>query len=91
MPRLLTIFALYLPGWFFGLPVLLGGLFRARVAPWWSLAAGIASVIVGFVLADTVPQADAVSSVLMLLAFGGVLAHRTRPGSPSPPEPQTRQ
>lgn len=73
---LLVVFLLYLPGRFLGLPLLLGGLVRAGRAPWWSFAAGVASVLVAFVLAGVVPEADAVSSVLMLLAFGGVLTHR---------------
>ncbi len=45
-------------------------------APLWALAAAIGSVLVGFVASSLVPEADAVSSVLMLLAFGGVLTHR---------------
>ena len=73
---LLAVFLLYLPGRFFGLPLLIGGLVRAGLAPLWALAAAIGSVLVGFVGSSLVPEADAVSSVLMLLAFGGVLTHR---------------
>lgn len=73
---LLTVFLLYLPGRFFGLPLLIGGLLRAGLAPAWALVAAIGSVLVGFVGSSLVPEADAVSSVLMLLAFGGVLTHR---------------
>lgn len=73
---LLVVFLLYLPGRFLGLPLLIGGLVRAGLAPLWALAAAIGSVLVGFVGSGLVPEADAVSSVLMLLAIGGVLTHR---------------
>lgn len=74
---LMIVFLLYLPGRFLGLPLLLGGLVRAGLAPLWALLAAIASVVVAFVASSLVPEADAVSSVLMLLAFGGVLTHRS--------------
>ncbi|RHW27439.1 hypothetical protein D0Z08_09845 [Nocardioides immobilis] len=73
---LLVVFLLYLPGRFLGLPLLIGGLVRAGLAPMWTVVAGVGSVLVGFVGSAIVPEADAVSSVLMLLAFGGVLTHR---------------
>lgn len=75
-PALLIVFLLYLPGRFLGLPLLFGGLVRAGVAPRWTLFAAIASVLVGFVGSGMVPEADAISSVLMLLAFGGLLTNR---------------
>jgi hypothetical protein len=79
-PALLVVFLLYLPGRFLGLPLLIGGLVRAGIAPRWTLLAAIASVLVGFVASGVVPEADAISSVLMLLAFGGLVTAR-RPDS----------
>ncbi len=83
-PALLIVFLLYLPGRFLGLPLLFGGLVRGGVAPAWTLVAAIGSVLVGFVATGFVPEADAVSSVLMLLAFGGFLTHRSGPSEPAP-------
>lgn len=73
---LLVVFLLYLPGRFVGLPLLIGGLIRAGVAPLWALFAAVGSVLVGFVGSGLVPEADAVSSILMLLAFGGALTYQ---------------
>lgn len=80
-PALLLVFLLYLPGRFFGLPLLIAGLVRAGLAPLWTAVAAVGSVLVGFVGSSFVPEADAVSAVLMLLAFGGVLTQR--PALPS--------
>lgn len=70
---LAVVFLLYLPGWFLGLPVLLGGLWRAGVAPWWSLPAAVASVLSGFVLSSALGEYEVVASLLLLFAFVPVL------------------
>lgn len=82
-PALLVVFLLYLPGRFLGLPLLFWGLARAGLAPWWTLAAAVASVLVGFVASGVVPEADAISSVAMLLAFGGLLTDGPRRSEPT--------